>query len=243
MDVGGAGTLSGVEALTTDGHFAVCALLISGGVDCWGNNYDGQLGNGTFSTSASPVQVDGVGGTGTLSGVAALTGVTASGNDSFCALLASGGVDCWGWGVDGELGDGTFSSSTTPVQVEGVGGNGTLTGVVALATDVESSCALLASGGVDCWGIGYFGELGDGTFYTTGNEGSATPVQVEGVGGNGTLSGVVALTAGGYESYCALLPSGGVDCWGYGYYGELGDGTFYTTGNHGSATPVQVRTT
>ena len=48
-------------------------------------------------------------------------------------------------------------------------------------------------------------------------------------------------SAGGYgESDCAVLTSGRVDCWGYGYYGDLGNGTFYTTGNEGSATPVAV---
>jgi hypothetical protein len=50
----------------------------------------------------------------TLTGVA---GVTSAG-DSYCALLASGGADCWGYGPNGELGDGRFCESAFPVEVK-----------------------------------------------------------------------------------------------------------------------------
>ena len=72
----------------------------------------------------------------------------------------------------------------------GVGGTGTLSGVASVTSDGmnASYCAVLTSGGVDCWGDGRSGELGDGSFYTTGTLGSATPVAVMGVGGAGTLS-------------------------------------------------------
>jgi alpha-tubulin suppressor-like RCC1 family protein len=140
-------------------------------VDCWGVGFDGQLGNGTFYTSspygsATPVAVKGVGETGILTGVASLV----RGDDlSYCALLTSGRVDCWGWGVEGELGNGTFYTdpgcengeepatcgSATPVAVGGVGGTGRLTEVTNLVSDDgEGNCALLTSGGVDCWGAG-----------------------------------------------------------------------------------------
>ena len=69
---------------------------------------------------------------------------------------------------------------------------------------------------MDCWGNGYYGELGNGTFYNTSSPfGSSTPVEVEGVGGSGTLTGVTNLVSHS-DGYCALLVSGGVDCWGYG---------------------------
>ena len=95
-------------------------------------------------------------------------------------------------------------------------------------------CALLTSGGVDCWGYGYSGQLGNGQFYTSGNQGSAIPVSVVSTSGSGTLSGVASLTSGG-SSYCALLTSGGVDCWGHGGLGELGNGQYSD-----SAIPVSV---
>jgi alpha-tubulin suppressor-like RCC1 family protein len=289
--VGGTGTLSGVASLTA-GVESYCAMLTSGGVDCWGTGTFGQLGDGVFYTtgehgtrgSAVPVQVKGVGGTGTLSGVASLT-TTDSDSAGYCVLLTSGGVDCWGLGSSGELGDGqsytigsavpvqvenvgysgtlsgvaslTGGASTCalltsggvdcwgggtgiPVPVEGVGGAGTLGGVASLANDGTSFCALLTSGGVDCWGDGPQGQLGDGKFYPNGYDGSAVPVQVvEGAGSIGPLSGVASVAAG-ENGYCALLTSGGVDCWGDGQNGQLGDGVLYTTWPDGSAVPVQV---
>ncbi len=249
LGVGGNGTLGGVASLTSGGY-GYCALLATGGVDCWGYGMYGELGDGVFYANSPsygsdvPVQVLGVGGGGTLGGVESL----AYGGSGYCALLSSGGVDCWGYGPRGELGDGSFytccepqmSGSAVPVQVLGLDGSGTLGGVVSLTGGFSGYCALLTSEGVDCWGYGAFGELGDGNFYTTGNAGSAVPVQVLGVGGSGALGGVTSLTSDGEESYCAFLTSSGVDCWGEGPLGQLGDGIFYTSGNAGSAVPVAV---
>ena len=100
---------------------------------------------------------------------------------------------------------------------------------------------MLTSGGVDCWGYGPNGQLGNGTFYSTSPYGSATPVAVEDTTGVGTLTGVANVF--GMENaagYCALLTSSDLDCWGGGYSGELGDGSFYQSGNKGMATPVSV---
>jgi alpha-tubulin suppressor-like RCC1 family protein len=245
VGVGGTGTLTGVANLTNGGD-DYCAVLTSGGVDCWGYGYDGELGNAQFYTtgnvgSAVPVQVVGVDGTGTLTGVADLS----SDSGGYCALLTSGGVDCWGKGYYGQLGDGQFYTtgnigSAVPVQVVSVSGTGTVTGVASLTSGGAGYCAVLTSGGVDCWGYGYYGELGDGQFYTTGNDGSAVPVQVVGVGGTGTLTGAAKISADGNGSYCVVVTSRGVDCWGYGYNGQLGNGQFYTSGDNGSAVPVQV---
>jgi hypothetical protein len=120
-------------------------------------------------------------------------------------------------------------------QVEGVGGAGTLSGILSLLGNSDAFCAVLTTGGVDCWGYGYYGQLGNGTLYTTGNEGSATPVQVEGGGGGGTLAGVASLTNNGDDNYCVLLKTDGVDCWWYGTTGQLGDGAFVN-----KAIPVSV---
>ena len=133
----------------------------------------------------------------------------------------------------------TYSYNTgisVPVQVVGVGGTGLLSGAESL---VDSSwglnaegasgtfCALLDSSGVDCWGFGGNGELGNGTFTSGLNDGSDTPVPVSGVGGSGSLSGVESLVGDANGTFCGVLTSGGVDCWGYGVNGELGDGMFY----------------
>ena len=109
-----------------------------------------------------------------------------------------------------------------------VGGSGTLGGVVSMASDdADGFCAVLTSGGVDCWGVGK----------------SILTTAMPGVGGVGTLGGVASLAGVStvYGSYCALLTAGGVDCWGYGYYGELGDGVFYDTTVTCMAAPIRSR--
>jgi alpha-tubulin suppressor-like RCC1 family protein len=239
-----------VASLTSAGFdIGYCALLTSGEVDCWGEGDSGQLGNGIFYTtghegSAVPVAVKAVDGTGTLRFVSGLI----SGYYNSCARLTSGRVDCWGLGSAGQLGNGSLDSSALPVAVAGVGGVGKLDRVAGLIDGTAlSSCALLTSGEVDCWGSGSAGQLGNGKFYSTGgtNHGSDTPVVVDGIGGTGALGEVAGLSGGNdnYNStYCASLTSGEVDCWGYGNNGQLGNGKFYTTGHEGSATPVKVIT-
>jgi alpha-tubulin suppressor-like RCC1 family protein len=84
-----------------------------------------------------------------------------------------------------------------------------------------------------------YGELGNGMFYNTSPYGSALPVAVVGLSGSGSLTGVTNLSTEGLGG-CALLISGGVDCWGWGPNGQLGNGKFYQTDNDSSATPVSV---
>jgi len=93
-----------------------CTRLTTGGADCWGNGFQGELGNGsTNSTVLTPVKVSGAGGSGHLAGVTAITGSQGDGN--FCAVLGSGKADCWGFGNDGELGNGAGITSDVPVAV------------------------------------------------------------------------------------------------------------------------------
>ena len=93
------------------GRAHACALTESGGVKCWGDNYIGQLGDGTNTGSSVPRDVVGL-----QSSVVAI----AAGGDHTCALMASGGVRCWGGNYSGELGDGTFFSKSRPVDVIGL---------------------------------------------------------------------------------------------------------------------------
>ncbi|MGA3149685.1 MAG: hypothetical protein ABSF33_19770, partial [Acidimicrobiales bacterium] len=86
--------------------FGYCAVLSTGGMECWGGNATGELGNGTIGGTDhedgydTPQAVTGV------TGAAAAT-TDASGNFGNCAVLAAGGMDCWGYNGDDELGSGT----------------------------------------------------------------------------------------------------------------------------------------
>jgi alpha-tubulin suppressor-like RCC1 family protein len=218
-EAGDGGVLSDAASVT-GGDDGYCAVLTSSEVDCWG-----------AGTSALPVVVDGVDGNGVLFGVVSVTGDATGG---YCALLTSGTVACWGKGGKGELGNGVFADSALPVAVDGLGGDGALSGVADVTADQDGFCALLTTGGVDCWGNGTFGLLGNGKFSN-----SALPVQVGGVVG-GLLHRATGLTGDG-TSFCALLNSTDLACWGAGPDGDLGNGQFYSSGSQGSATPVQVQ--
>src|ERR1700733_13740254 len=106
-----AATLGSVVALTSDnGSETTCALLSTGKVDCWGANSNGELGNGTTTNSDIPVAVH------------KITDAKAIADDNdgrtFCAVLSTGDIDCWGYNGYGELGNGTTTTYTVPVTVK-----------------------------------------------------------------------------------------------------------------------------
>ncbi|MEX0800926.1 MAG: hypothetical protein WD379_06915 [Dehalococcoidia bacterium] len=133
----------------------------------------------------------------------------ASGAFHTCALTTDGGVKCWGKNASGQLGDGTTTDRTAPVDVVGLSN-----GVTAIASGFNHTCALTAAGGLKCWGYNFWGQLGDGS---TADQ--PTPRDVAGLTG-----GVVDVAAGGSHT-CALTATGGVKCWGYNLYGQVGDGS------------------
>jgi len=213
------GLTGGVAALVA-GERHTCVLMDAahgGAVKCWGDDYFGELGNGSTADATTPVDVSGL-----ASGVTAL----ATGGWHTCALTdaAHGGrVKCWGLNSRGQLGDSTAAKRTTPADV-----NGLASGVTALVAGFEHTCALTAGGTVQCWGGNTAGQLGDGT--TTSRQ---SPEEVSGL-----TRGVVALAAGWYHT-CAMMDvslGGGIKCWGDDQFGQLGDGT------NAQRTPVDVNT-
>jgi alpha-tubulin suppressor-like RCC1 family protein len=192
---------SGVTAIAA-GPDHTCAVAAGGQVKCWGNNGGGQLGDGSTSSTSTPVNVSGLDGTVTS---------FAMGYDHTCALMSTGEVNCWGANAHGQLGDGTADPRFSPVDVSGLASGMRAIGAGAAA---EHTCALTNTGGVKCWGYNAYGQLGNGSATD-----SSAPVDVVGL-----MRGAEAVAVGYYHS-CALTSEGGVMCWGHNYAGGLGDGS------------------
>lgn len=202
------GLSSGVVSVGA-GAFSTCAVTQQGAAKCWGANVYGQLGDGTTTQQMTPTQVVGL-----TSGVKSITG----GDNHTCALVVGGKVMCWGYNYHGQLGAGAGPDSSTPVQVSN------LTSAVSVDLGPSHSCALTAAGAVMCWGFNMYGNLGNGT-----QDAQNVPTQVSGL-----TAGVKAVSAGDNHT-CAITDAGGVKCWGWNMFGQLGDGT---TQNRN--TPVDV---
>lgn len=194
------GLASGVVAIDA-GHSFTCAVTDTGTAKCWGDDMYQQLGS-DVGDSHVPADV-----TNLSSGVAEVT----TGGYHACALMAAdGSVMCWGSNAYGTLGAGTTNyRSDVPLAVA------YLYDVVEVAATTQHSCALTATGQVGCWGDNNRGQLGVGS----AGGFSSTPMAVYNLG-----ESVVDLAAGQAHT-CAVGISGLVRCWGYNYYGQLGDGT------------------
>jgi alpha-tubulin suppressor-like RCC1 family protein len=155
-----------------------------------------------------------------------------AGLDHTVVAKANGTV--WGWGLNfaGDVGDGTTTHRSTPVQVKGPGGVGTLNQIVVVAAGSNHSLAVAGNGTVWAWGYNGAGSLGDGTVVNR-----STPVQVLGPGGVGVLLNVMTV-AGARNHSLALKSDGTVWAWGLNFWGTLGGGS---TVPSFSTWPVQVR--
>ena len=190
-----------------------CALLTNGQVRCWGFGTGVALGNGPAGGSLNAQVVKGVGGVGTLTGVSGID----AGPTFTCAALQSGGAACWGQNVDGRLGTGDTDDRLVPALVVGVR-SGNLGGVAEVTAGASHACARQTSGRAVCWGAIDEGQLGDGT-----TDPSARPVTVDNPAGDGDLTGVTSIRAGG-DHTCAIVTGKQVRCWGRNEDGELGTG-------------------
>lgn len=251
------GAEASVNQAVAAGEKHTVVISSDGTVWTWGENADGQLGDGTKTDSPTPVQSN-------ITDVAAV----AAGAKHTVALKTDGTVWAWGENAFGQLGDGTKTNSPTPVQAN-------ITNVVSVDAGGKYTVALKDDGTVWAWGDNCNGQLGDGTITnsptpvqanmtnvaaiaagenhtialkedgtvwawgdnTHGKLGDGTntqrttPVQVQG------LTGVSAVSAGEYHTV-ALKEDGTVWAWGDNWAGQLGDGT-----KTESFTPVQSNIT
>lgn len=205
-------------ALTGTGYSAVGNKIYA-----WGENENGQLGDGSLSDQITPVPII---MTGALASQQ-VTQVYSTVGSSF-ALTAEGRVFGWGYNDSGVLGDGTEVQRSEPVAVEM---GGALAGkvVTALATGGVNTLALTSDGKVYSWGINYTGQLGLGDTIDR-----LTPQLVQGALVGKTIT---AISTSGATSL-ALASDGTAYGWGNNAYGTVGDGTTTTR-----LSPVPVKTT
>ncbi|WP_413462855.1 Ig-like domain repeat protein, partial [Salinispora arenicola] len=189
------------------------ALTSTGTMLAWGENFIGQLGDGTTTRRSTPVAVDLPAGT-TVTAVAA-------GDRHSLALTSADTVLAWGDNSAGQLGDGTTTDSSTPVTVDLPAG----TTITTVAAGAYHSLALTSADTMLAWGYNIFGQLGDGT--TTDRD---TPVAVDLPAGT-----TITTVAGGARHTLAMTSAGTMLAWGHNNFGQLGDGT--TTDR---STPVAV---
>jgi alpha-tubulin suppressor-like RCC1 family protein len=193
------GLSQGVMAIAA-GSYHTCAMTASQ-VLCWGNNTYGQLGSGNRLNYSVPVAVVGI----NHPPIKITTGTNHS-----CAIQDNGVVKCWGFNRNGQLGNGTRDDVTTATVIEGV------TGIdfIDVSAGDRHTCAITDTGGVMCWGLNVYGQLGDGSITL-----SPIPVQVIG------LDQRALELALGDDHSCIIIEDGSVRCWGSNVNGQLGDST------------------
>jgi alpha-tubulin suppressor-like RCC1 family protein len=213
--------LQNVVAVAAGGWHSL-ALKSDGTVWAWGYNYYGQLGNDSGTDVDRPVQVKGENGVGNLIGVVAI----AAGDYSSYAVKGDGSVWAWGNNFNGQLGNGSYNNSDTPVRVLDIWepSPGYMSGVVAISAGSAHCLALKNNGTVRSWGYNANGQLGLGN--TTQSQYGR---KVLNTAGSAELNNVIAISAGNFHSMALQSDGNGtVLTWGYDGAGQLGNGSGVT---------------
>ena len=210
-----------------------CALLSDKTIRCWGQGWNGTMGDGSSTSWYVPANK--------VSGITTATEVSTTGSHA-CALLSAGTVHCWGRNFYGSLGGGQVNVSMiqlTPINVSKISNATSITtgGYGSLGVDNPGfSCALLSAGTIKCWGNDNYGQLGSGAKNAQGY--SATPVSVDGI------NTATAISAG-VQHTCALLADKTIKCWGASWNGQLGSGAknteTYTSGSNTNTTNASFK--
>ena len=210
VDVGGPSVVVAV------GQNHACALSVSGDVRCWGRGSTGRLGYGNTQTVGDD-ETPASAGTVSLGGAASDLSL---GTAHSCAILQGGGLRCWGSNAQGQLGYArdapfqfTLGDDETPIVVPSLDLGQP---VMRAAAGDSHTCALLADGGVRCWGANREGQLGSAT--------SATRVSFSDALSRLDLGAEAISVASGEAHSCAVLSTRELSCWGDVENGKLGYG-------------------
>jgi len=173
-----------------------CGLTVSGAAYCWGDNSDGELGDGIAEAfSTTPVLA---------ANGRKFAGVSVGWLDG-CGITTVGAVYCWGSDYFGQLGDGDSTDQAMPVPVAG-------THVfTSHSAGLLHACGVVTGGAGYCWGNNVSGQLGSGATVS-----STTPVAVA---GGLTFS---SISSNGYHT-CGVTTNHAAYCWGWNINNALGD--------------------
>lgn len=163
---------------------------------CWGNNGNGQLGDGTTDSKNTPTKIGNDNWIEIINGQQYTCGIKESENKLYC----------WGFNGYGQLGDGTTAEKSFPTKI----GNDTWS---QITVGYYHTCGIKADNKLYCWGYNEFGQLGEGT-----NTDKNTPAKIE----NDSWIGI---QAGGNHTCGIKITDNKLYCWGGNGYGVLGNGT------------------
>jgi alpha-tubulin suppressor-like RCC1 family protein len=210
--------VSGLDAglvAIAGGSSHTCVLDHDHHARCWGENSEGELGNGGYTDSPLPTLVTDNGAAGGAPRIS--YGISAGGIAHTCSIDRFGAAECWGRHHEGQLGNGAndLVGGATPAPVLG---NARLD-VASIAAGEDHACALTVEGKLKCWGDNDHGQVGDGS--TTA---PLYPIDVLGFGLVTEDHHAVSVAGGQFHS-CAATSDGEVHCWGDNGSGQLGNGT------------------
>lgn len=179
------------------GRTFTLAIKEDGTLWAWGNNENGQLGDGTTVSKNVPTQI------GTATDWAKIS----CGSNHAVAIKNNGTLWTWGVNLQGQLGDGTTTSKSVPTQV------GTDTNWAEVVTKNRHNIARKTNGTLWAWGSNAFAQLGDGSTINR-----LIPTQI------GTANNWQSIGTGTAHAM-AIKTNGTLWTWGFNSNGQLGDGT------------------
>ena len=151
---------------------------------------------------------------GALESFSGINSTISAGYSHTCMIVDNGSIYCWGDNDEGALGNDNINvDSGTPVQVYFSSGYSYSQTAVAISSGNYFTCALMDDGAVVCWGQGsHHVNNGESSNNDRGHPTGAIP-----------LGGAAVSITTGYRHACAVLENGSAYCWGYGYYGQIGN--------------------
>ena len=188
-----------------------CGITANKAAYCWGDNNDGELGDGSVTIYQSdPMEV--------ANAQYEWSSISA-GRSHSCGITTDGSGYCWGENNNGQLGTGNLEGQILPAEVA----SGQYEWAV-LTTGIDHTCGITTDGSGYCWGINDQGQVGDGTV-----KNRDSPVEI--ASGEYKWASISA----GTDHTCGITEDGAGYCWGRNSYGRLGDGT-----DNAQTLPVEI---